>query len=486
VLRKMEFPLDRIDNDIWEIPIAYSRHMKVPARIYADEKLLSAMKGDDTLTQSVNIAQLPGILKYSITLPDGHQGYGFPIGGVAAFDENKGIITPGGVGYDINCGVRLLRTDLTYNEVDKKKKELLDRIFRLVPCGVGVGSKIRLSTSELENAVSEGIEWAIKRGYGWNRDASHSEEGGCMKSANPDKVSPRAKKRGSSQFGTLGAGNHFLEVARVRKIFDEKTAKVYGITNPDQVIVWVHTGSRGFGHQIATDYIRIMDQATSKFKMRIPARELVCAPLKSKEANDYYEAMSCAINWAFINRHIIMHQVRKAFEQTFNRSADKMGMELVYGMTHNTAKKEKHVVNGKRVSTMVHRKGAARAFGPGRKDLPQDYKSTGQPVLLVGTMGTASYLLKGTEKGEELSFASTAHGAGRVLSRAGARRRFQARKIINDLRQKGILVKAASGRILEEESPDSYKDVHRVAEVGHRLGLAEKVMMSVPMAVAKG
>jgi len=482
----MQFPLDKITDNIWEVPVAFSKYMRVPARIYADQQLLAAMKRDETLTQAVNIAQLPGLLKYSITLPDGHQGYGFPIGGVGAFDAEEGIITPGGVGYDINCGVRLMRTDLTFEEVNPVKSALIDEIFRLVPCGVGVGSKLRLSTNELARAVTEGIQWAVDKGYGWDRDFSHSEEAGCMKEANPDKVSARALKRGASQLGTLGAGNHFLEIARVSEVFDAKAAKVYGITDPDQIIVWVHTGSRGFGHQVATDYIRVMEEATRKYGIRLPARELACAPLKSREAQDYYEAMSCAINWAFINRHIIMHQVRKAFEHILKRSAEDMGMELVYGMTHNTAKKEEHTVDGKKVQTVVHRKGAARAFGPGRKDLPQDYKTTGQPVLLVGTMGTASYLMKGTERGEDLSFASTAHGAGRVMSRSGARRRFDARRIINDLKQKGIVVKAASGRIVEEESPDSYKDVHRVAQVSHDVGLAEKVMMSVPIAVAKG
>ena len=482
----MEFPLDRIDDNIWEIPTAYSRHMNVPARIYADEKLLEAMKRDETLAQAVNITQLPGIQKFGITLPDGHQGYGFPIGGVAAFDLDTGIITPGGVGYDINCGVRLMRTDLNVKEVRPKASELIERIFRLVPCGVGVGSKLKLSFSELDNAVSEGVEWAISKGYGWEGDSKHMEEGGCMESADPDKVSQRAKKRGSGQLGTLGAGNHFLEIGQVKEIHDEKTCKVYGITEPGQVVAWVHTGSRGFGHQIATDYIRAMDRAAQKYRMKIPARELVCAPLSSREAEDYYEAMSCAINWAFINRHIIMHQVRKAFEETFNKKADEMGMDLVYGMTHNTAKLEEHSIDGKQKKVMVHRKGAARAFGPGRTDLPGDYKQTGQPVLLVGTMGTASYLLKGTPRGEERSFASTAHGAGRVMSRAGARRRFNARQIVNNLKRKGIIVKAASGRIVEEESPDSYKDIHSVAGVSHSLGLAEKVMMSVPIAVAKG
>ena len=307
-----------------------------------------------------------------------------------------------------------------------------------------------------------------------------------MKEANPDKVSSKAKKRGSGQLGTLGAGNHFLEIGRVKEVFDRETANTFGITGPDQIVAWIHTGSRGYGHQIASDYIRVMDGAVRKYKIRIPARELGCAPLKSREAEDYYEAMSCAINWAFINRHIIMHHVRTAFEETFSRSADEMEMKLIYGMTHNTAKKEEHDVNGKRLQTVVHRKGASRAFGPGRSDLPDDYTGTGQPVLLVGTMGTASYLLVGTDKGEEISFASTAHGAGRVMSRTGARRRFQAKNIVSQLKRKGIVVKAASGRIIEEESPDSYKDIHRVAEISHRLGIGRRVMMSVPVAVAKG
>ena len=482
----MDIPLKKVDDLIWEVPVEYNRYMRVPARVYADESLLNMMRRDDTLFQALDITQLPGIQKYGITLPDGHQGYGFPIGGVAAFDSEEGIITPGGVGYDINCGVRLMRTDLTYKEVKPKAQELIDRIFRLVPCGVGVGGRIRVSTSQLDRAVSEGVDWAISEGYGWDGDSEHMEEGGCMREANTDKVSNRAKKRGSSQLGTLGAGNHFLEIARVREVFDEGVAKTFGITEQDQIVCWIHTGSRGYGHQIATDYIRIMDRAVRKYGIRIPSRELACAPLKSREAEDYYEAMSCAVNWAFLNRHVIMHHVRTAFEETFKRSADDMGMKLVYGMTHNTAKRETHVIDGRRRDVVVHRKGASRAFGPGRADLPDDYKSTGQPVLLVGTMGTASYLLVGTDKGEELSFASTAHGAGRVMSRTGARRRFQAREIVQQLKRKGIVVKAASGRILEEESPESYKDVHRVADVSHYLGLGRKVMVSVPVAVAKG
>ncbi len=482
----MDVPIKKVSDLIWEVPVEYNRYMNVPARIYADEALLGGMKRDETLHQGINITQLPGIQKYGITLPDGHQGYGFPIGGVAGFDEANGVITPGGVGYDINCGVRLMRTNLTYSDVKPRARDLIERIFQLVPCGVGVGGNIRLTSHELDRAVTEGVDWAIGKGYGWSGDSEHMEEGGCMSEANPEKVSPRAKKRGSAQLGTLGAGNHFLEIARVRDIYDEKSAEAFGITGKDQIVVWIHTGSRGFGHQVASDYIRVMDRAVRNYGIRIPVRELGCAPLGSREADDYYEAMSCAINWAFLNRHIIMHYVRQAFEEVMGQSSDEMGMNLIYGMTHNTAKKEEHNVNGKKMNLVVHRKGASRAFGPGRADLPADYKSVGQPVLLVGTMGTASYLLVGTERGEEISFASTAHGAGRVMSRTGARKRFHAKNIVQDLKRKGIIVKAASGRVVEEESPGSYKDIHRVADVSHRLGIGRQVMMSVPVAVAKG
>lgn len=482
----MKMDVKKIDDLTWEIPQGSVPGMNVPARIYADQILLDAMMEDDTLRQSTNLTQLPGILKYGITLPDGHQGYGFPIGGVAAFDAETGIVTPGGVGYDINCGVLLMRSNLSYKDVQPKAEELIDRIFHLVPCGVGVGSKLRLSPQELDKAVTGGVQWAIDEGYGWDGDQRNMEEGGCMKEANPDKVSGKAKSRGASQLGTLGAGNHFLEIAKVSEVYDQTAAKAFGITGPEQIIAWIHTGSRGFGHQIATDYIRVMEQATIKYKIKLPDRELACAPLKSREADDYYEAMSCAVNWAFINRQLILHQVRQAFAETFKRKPDEMGLELIYSMTHNTAKREEHVVDGKRLKTVVHRKGASRAFGPGRDDLPAAYKSIGQPVLLVGTMGTASYLLKGTEKGEEVSFASTAHGAGRVMSRAGARRSWTASEIIADLKKRGIIIRAASGQVIEEESPDCYKDIHRVADVSHRLGVGRKVMMSVPIAVAKG
>lgn len=482
----MSHSLKKIDELIWEIPKEHDPNMRVPARIYADKDLLDMMLRDETIKQCINMTHLPGILKYAITLPDGHQGYGFPIGGVAAFDMEEGIISPGGVGYDINCGVNLIRTNMTYREVRPKINELIDLIFKLVPCGVGMGSKIRLSMSEIDRAVVEGVDWAISKGYGWSEDSEHMEESGRMKDANPDMVSVKAKQRGLNQLGTLGAGNHFLEISRVKEIFDEETARVFGITEADQVIVWIHTGSRGYGHQIASDYLRVMDRAISKYNIRIPDRELSCAPLKSREAEDYFQAMACAINFAFINRHIISHLVREAFGEVFGRDAEDLGMHIVYSMTHNTAKKEEHLIDGKRVKTVVHRKGASRAFGPGREDLPEDYRSIGQPVLLVGTMGTASYLLVGTDKGEEISFASTAHGAGRVMSRAGSRKKYTEKDILKMLKAKDIVVRAASRDVVEEEAPLSYKDIHRVADVSHRLGIGRKVMMAVPIAVAKG
>jgi tRNA-splicing ligase RtcB len=482
----MSIPVNKLDKYIWEIPKTFNPNMRVPGRIYADEEILAKMRVDRTLMQCTDVAQLPGILKYSITLPDGHQGYGFPIGGVAAFDMDTGIVTPGGVGYDINCGVLLLRTDLTYNDVRPRVQDLIDRIFNTVPSGVGRGGALRVTTSELDRATVEGLEWAIKRGYGWEEDRRHIEDEGCMEGANPDKVSVKAKQRGLSQLGTLGAGNHFLEIGRVAEIYDEKVAKAFGITGVDQIIAWVHTGSRGYGHQVASDYIRVMDHAMAKYNLRTPDRELGYAPIKSREGEDYLEAMACAMNYGFLNRHIIMHLVRQSFEKTLGRSADAMGMRLVYGMTHNTAKIEEHMIDGKRIKTLVHRKGASRAFGPGRPELPEDYRSIGQPVLLVGTMGTASYILVGTEKGEEISFASTAHGAGRVLSRAGAKRQFNMNEVVNELKKRGIILRAASREGVEEEVPESYKDIHRVAKVSDEVGIGKKVVMAKPIAVTKG
>ncbi|MCK4669342.1 RtcB family protein, partial [Candidatus Bathyarchaeota archaeon] len=437
--------------------------------------------------QCVNVSHLPGIYNYAITLPDGHEGYGFPIGGVAATDYNEGVISPGGVGYDINCGVRLLTTNLSARDIRPKLAELTSTIFNNVPCGLGSRRKdFGVTTHELERLVMEGVQWAVDHGLGWSEDIEHHEEQGCMKNANPDKVSTRAKNRGLRQVGTLGSGNHFLEIQKVDKIYDEKTAKIFGIEHEEQVTVMIHCGSRGFGHQVCSDYLRIMERAVHKYKIALPDRELACAPGNSKEAEDYYQAMACAVNYAFVNRQTIMHWIRQSFRQIFKVDPEKLGLNLVYDVAHNIAKIENHKINGKQRKVWIHRKGATRAFPPGHPDVPADYRAAGQPVLIPGSMGTSSWLLAGTEKAMEISFGSTAHGAGRMMSRRAAKRRFWGGDVKDALEKRGIHVRAASTVILAEEADPAYKNVDMVVEVSDKLGLAKKVARLVPLAVAKG
>ncbi len=481
----MVLPLRKIGDCIWEIPKGARAGMRVPAIILADEVLLDKMKRDRTLEQAANVACLPGIYKYSIVLPDGHQGYGFPIGGVAAFDAEEGVLSPGGVGYDINCGVRLLRTNLRYEDVKPKLRELVDTIFRLVPSGVGSRGLIRLSISELNKVLDEGVDWAISKGYGWAEDREHIEENGHMVTADSSKVSDRAKQRGAAQLGTLGSGNHFLEIQVVDKIYDPKIAKVFGIEEEGQVTVMIHTGSRGLGHQVASDYLRIMESAMRRYGIRPPDRELASVPAKSREAQDYFAAMSAAANFAWTNRQLITHWVREAFKRVFG-SIENIGLEIVYDVAHNIAKLEEHIVDGKRVKVYVHRKGATRAFPAGRPEIPKDYRSVGQPVLIPGSMGTASYVLVGTQKAMEMTFGSAPHGAGRVMSREEAVRRWRGREIVEMLEQRGIIVRAASMRVAAEEAPGAYKDVDRVAEVAHKVGISKKVVRLRPIGVAKG
>ncbi len=480
-------PIQKIDKYIWQIP-KFRGDMRVPGVVYADEVLLGKMREDRTLEQCANVATLPGIYKYSITMPDGHEGYGFPIGGVAATDYNDGVISPGGVGYDINCGVRLLRTNLKEKDVQPKLAELLDTIFVYVPSGLGSKGKIRLSPHELDKPISEGVEWAIRNGYGWAEDAEVCEENGHMDAADPSKVSMTAKSRGAPQFGSLGSGNHFLEIQKVDKIYDPKAAKLMGIEEEGQVTVMIHTGSRGFGHQVCSDYLRIMERAVRKYNIRIPDRELACTPGSSGEAEDYFKAMACAVNYAFTNRQCITHWVRQAFEKVFKTSADKLGLELIYDVAHNICKIEEHKVDdsGKIRKVWVHRKGATRAFPAGHKDLPKKYREIGQPVLIAGTMGTASWVLLGQPKAMDVSFGSTAHGAGRYLSRAAATRRFGGSEVKKALERKGILIRAASMTVVAEEAPEAYKDVDRVAEVSHQIGIATKVARLVPLGCVKG
>ncbi len=482
-----QVPLEKIDKYVWRIPRKYKPGMRVPGMVFADDDLLKKMKTDRTLEQCANVAHLPGIYKYSITLPDGHEGYGFPIGGVAATDYDEGVISPGGVGYDINCGVRLITTNMTEQDIRPKLADLTSVIFRNVPCGLGSRRKdFRVTVHELDRLLLDGVQWVIDQGLGWAEDAEHCEEKGCMENANPDKVSTTAKNRGLTQIGTLGSGNHFLEIQKVDKIFNPEVAKVFGIEHEGQVTVMIHCGSRGFGHQICSDYLRIMERAVHKYKIALPDRELACAPGNSKEAEDYFQAMACAVNYAFANRQAIMHWVRQSFEEVFKKPAEELGLNLVYDVAHNIAKIEVHRVNGQNRKVWVHRKGATRAFPAGKMEVPADYRAVGQPVLIPGSMGTSSWLLLGTKKAMEITFGSTAHGAGRMMSRAAAKRRFYGGDVKKALEQRGIVVRAASQVVLAEEADPAYKDVDRVAEVSHQVGIATKVARMVPLAVVKG
>ncbi|MGB9836648.1 MAG: RtcB family protein [Candidatus Saccharicenans sp.] len=471
--------LIRVSEFIWEIP--KSGEMKVPARIYASEKLIELARRDQTLQQAKNVACLPGIQRMSYVMPDAHQGYGFPIGGVAAFDLDDGIISPGGVGYDINCGVRLLRTDFRESDITAKRKELLAEIFKEVPAGVGKGGITKLSRNVLKEILVKGAEWAVEQGYGTAEDLDRTEEHGRMKDAAWEFISERAMERGIPQLGTLGAGNHFLEIQKVDEIYDPEVARVFGIEEKGQVLVMIHCGSRGLGHQIATDYIELMEQ---KFGYKhLPDRELINAPFKSDLGQRYYKSMCAAVNYAFANRQMIAHWVRDVFAKVMGSSR---GMRQIYDVCHNVAKVEKHTVNGKEKLLCVHRKGATRSFGPGRPEIPEVYRKVGQPVLIPGSMGTASYILVGTHEAEEMSFSSTAHGAGRVMSRNEALRRFRGEQIRDELAKKGVELKATSWKGVAEEASAAYKDVDEVVRVSHETKLGRLVARVVPIGVMKG
>jgi tRNA-splicing ligase RtcB len=479
-------PLEKIDDCSWRIP-KYKPGMKVTGLVLANRELLDKMQTDRTLQQCVNVAHLPGIYKYSITLPDGHEGYGFPIGGVAATDYEEGVISPGGVGYDINCGVRLVTTNLSEQDIRPKLGQLAEAIFKNVPCGLGSRRKdFQVSQHDLDTLTTRGVPWAIDKGLGWPEDAEHCEENGCMKTANPAKVSSNAKNRGLTQIGTLGSGNHFLEIQKVDKIVDERTAKVFGLEHEGQVTVMIHCGSRGFGHQVCSDYLRVMERAIEKYKIVLPDRELACAPGKSQEAEDYYQAMACAVNYAFVNRQAILHWVRQSFQQVFREKPEKYGLKLVYDVAHNIAKIETHRVNGGQKKVWVHRKGATRAFPPGHPEIPADYRAVGQPVLIPGSMGTSSWLLVGREQAMQVSFGSTAHGAGRMMSRSAAKRKFYGGDIKKAMERRGIYVRAASPVVLAEEADPAYKNVDIVVDVSDKAGIATKVARLVPIAVVKG
>ncbi|TFF91438.1 RtcB family protein [Candidatus Thorarchaeota archaeon] len=461
--------------------------MKVPVRIFASDVLIKKMKQDRTLKQSTNVACLPGIQEKSIVLPDGHQGYGFPIGGVAALDYDDGVISPGGVGYDINCGVRVLRTNLREDDVRPKLRELVDRLFDNIPSGVGSTSKVNLrSEGGVDEVLNLGARWNVENGYGWEEDLDHTEANGSLEIADASKVSAHAKGRGNRQVGTLGSGNHFLEVQVVDEIFDKDAAKAMGIEEEGQVTVMIHSGSRGLGHQVCSDYIKTMTRAMRKYNIDVPDRELCSAPVTSEEGQAYLAAMSAAANYAWANRQTMMHWTRGTFGRVFGQSPDDLDMHLIYDVAHNMAKIEEHDINGKRKKVVVHRKGATRAFPPDHPETPKLYKKIGQPVLIPGTMGTASYILRGDARGMGLTWGSTAHGAGRVMSRTQAKRDFYGKDVQKQLAGEGILVRAPKAVGIAEEAPGAYKDVDEVVRVSHEAGIATMVARLRPMGVIKG
>jgi len=463
-----------------------SKGMIVPVTIYADDSLISKMALDRTIDQAANVATLKGVVKHVVVLPDGHEGYGFPVGGVAGMDLEEGVISPGGVGYDINCGVRLIRTNLREKEVRPKVKDLVNELFNAIPSGVGSSSPRKVTGSELDDVLIEGVKWTVQNGYGWDSDIDVCEENGCMKGADPTSVSEHARKRGGLQLGTLGSGNHFLEVQKVDKIFDERAARAMGIEQ-DQVTVLIHCGSRGFGHQVCSDYLKISEKKIRDSGIRIVDRELACVPNNSKEGESYRKAMYSALNFAWSNRQMITHWTRDTFEKVMRMTEADLDMKLVYDVSHNIAKVERHAVDGEGTRDLViHRKGATRAFPAWDSHIPDKYRDIGQPIFIPGSMGTASWILLGNSKSLELSFGSTAHGAGRTMSRSAARRNYTTESVRKNLESKGIYIKALSREGMVEETPEAYKDVDSVVEVSHSLGIATKVARLVPIGVIKG
>jgi tRNA-splicing ligase RtcB len=479
--------LERVSKAVWELPVSFKEGMRVPARIYATEKLIAEMD-DAVWDQVTNVATLPGVTRYSLCMPDGHFGYGFPIGGVAAMDVDRGgVISPGGIGFDINCGMRLAKTSLTYNEVKPRLREIVDRLFSAVPAGVGSSGFLKLSRKEFGEVIEQGARWCVERGYGWGEDLELTEDMGCTPGADASKVSERAIDRGFSQIGTLGSGNHYLELQVIRKehIFDADLAKVFGLV-PDQVAVMFHCGSRGFGHQVATDYLQLFLRVMeSKYRIRVLDRELACAPFGSPEGQDYFAAMTCALNMSFANRQMILHRVRQVFSDVFQTSAERLGIHMIYDIAHNTAKIETHRVGNETRRLLVHRKGATRAFSPGMAGLPDRYRTIGQPVIIGGSMETGSYLLVGVEQGQE-AFFSTPHGSGRTMSRTKARKRWRGRDLQKDMEQKGIYVRTASWSGLAEEAGEAYKNIDEVIDAAEQAGICRRVARFTPIGNVKG
>ncbi len=478
-----QYPVRRVSDQVWEIPPTAKPGMLVPARIYASESILSTMD-EGVFEQVTNVACLPGIQRYALCMPDGHWGYGFPIGGVAAFDVQHGVISPGGVGYDINCGMRLVRSNLTLEEVRPKLDALMTELFRKVPAGVGGRGFVSVSRDEFEAVMRRGARWCIEHGYGWASDLACIEERGTLDGADPEAVSDYAVQRGIGQLGTLGSGNHYLEVQVVHDegVFDRRAAAAFGITGHDQVVVMIHCGSRGFGHQVATDYLKVFEKVMRAQRITVKDPQLACAPFHTPEARRYFAAMNCAANTAFANRQVITHQVRQAFEAVFGRSAESLGMSLVYDVAHNIAKVERFAEG----ELLVHRKGATRAHGPGSPELPEAYRAVGQPVICGGSMETGSYLLVGTAQAEAETFGSTMHGSGRTMSRAQAKRQVRGEQVRQSMADRGIVVKAVSMSGLAEEAGLAYKSISEVVETVDRAGITKKVAALRPIGNIKG
>ena len=478
--------LEKIDDYSWRLPRSYKKGMQVDGVVFADHQLMEIIDQENAVEQVANVAFLPGIVGNSLAMPDIHWGYGFPVGGVAATDYDTGVISPGGIGFDINCGVRLMKTNLTRKDIKGKVESLIYSLFSEVPSGTGKTGKINLShKKELTKVLEKGAKWAVDEGYGWKEDLEHTEAKGRLDEANPDEVSEHARKRGSGQLGTLGSGNHFLEIQVVQEIFDEEAAKAFGLEK-DMITVMIHTGSRGLGHQVATDYLRVMENARKKLGIDLPDRQLACAPIESPEGQAYLGAMCAAANYAWANRQIIMHWVRETFEKVFKKSARHLEMELVYDVAHNIAKFETYDIEGIKKKLCVHRKGATRSLGPGSHEIPKSHRSVGQAVIIPGDMGRYSYVLKGTNESEKLSFSSTCHGAGRLMSRGAILKKMKGRDIAEELEERGIFIKGASRKGLLEEAPDAYKDVASVVNTAHGAGLAKRVAKLKPLGVMKG
>jgi tRNA-splicing ligase RtcB len=481
----MTAKLQKIDDYHWLVPQDYKPGMRVPGIIFADVELLKDIEGDESVEQVANAATLPGIVKASLAMPDIHSGYGLPIGGVVATDVKTGVVSPGGVGYDINCGVRLIRTDLDRRELFPRMKELVWALFDQVPTGVGSRGKIKLDKRAEKELLSQGARWAVEAGYGWPQDLLHTEESGGIAGADPEMVSEKAKERGRAQQGTLGSGNHFLEVQFVEEIYDETAANVFGLYK-GQVTVMIHSGSRGLGHQVCTDHLVVLEKAVAKYGIVLPDRQLACAPINSPEAQNYLGAMRAAANFAWGNRQCMTHWAREVFMKVLNKSPKDLGMNLVYDVAHNIVKFEEHVVEGKKMLLAVHRKGATRAFPAGHPQIPEDYRAVGQPILIPGDMGRASFVLVGTTGAMNETFGSTCHGAGRVMSRHAAIKAARGRAINRELEDQGIIVRHSGRETLKEEMPEAYKDVSRVVEVCHQAGISKKVAKLRPMGVIKG